>query len=391
MLYPEDYIGVDDDAMENLGEAEAFALAEYAAILKDFENVDSDQMFQSVERVNQRYKKAKKQSEKDTEEIFTILLYLSNQNDQEKFEDSAIQFDFDDETVQDALNSTEDEISKTFDNIGYTSKLATGKTQFNSIYAEYNNAVTDARMKVNSGLIDHNTALKEAVRRCAASGIKTVKYDSGVVNRVDVALKRAIRTGVNQMSADLNDKTAQTLGTDYVEVTAHIGARPSHKIWQGKVYKIHGSDDKYPNLADSTGLGTPGGLLGCNCRHNYYAFIPGISGRAYSDEFLKTIDPPDFQYNGKTYTYYAATQRQRAIETSIRETKRRLLMYDKLGLKDEYVTESLKLQMQRKEYRAFSSAAGIRAKNERHWTFGFDKKAAAKARQAAESVKREGK
>ena len=52
-----------------------------------------------------------------------------------------------------------------------------------------------------------------------------------------MAVRRAILTGVSQLSAQINEQVMRDLGTEYVEVTAHIGARQSHREWQGRVYK----------------------------------------------------------------------------------------------------------------------------------------------------------
>ena len=169
------------------------------------------------------------------------------------------------------------------------------------------------------------------------------------------------------------------LDTDYVEVTAHMGARPEHAEWQGKVYKLNGSEPGYPNLAAATGYGTGPGLKGWNCRHDFYPFFPGIDERAYTDEDLRNIDPPPFEYDGKTYTAYEASQRQRQMETAMRRTKRRIMAADGAGLTDDFTVESIKLRRQREMYREFSHKAHLPTQEDRMQVLGFGHSMSSKA------------
>src|SRR5699024_8629655 len=103
-------------------------------------------------------------------------------------------------------------------------------------------------------------------------------------------------------------------------------------------------------------------------------------------EQLKAVDPPDFEYEGKTYNAYEASQKQRQIERSIRKTKRELIVYDNVGLKDDFTSASIKLRRQRDLYNDFSSKAGLRSKNERHQVYDFNKSVSQKSVQAFKRV-----
>ena len=156
-------------------------------------------------------------------------------------------------------------------------------------------------------------------------------------------------------------------------------ARPEHAEWQGKVYKLNGSEPGYPNLAAATGYGTGPGLKGWNCRHDFYPFFPGIDERAYTDEDLRNIDPPPFEYDGKTYTAYEASQRQRQMETAMRRTKRRIMAADGAGLTDDFTAESIKLRRQREMYREFSHKAHLPTQEDRMQVLGFGHSMSSKA------------
>lgn len=110
-----------------------------------------------------------------------------------------------------------------------------------------------------------------------------------------------------------------------------------------------------------------------NCRHSFHPFIPGVSERTYTDEQLENIDPEPFEYKGKTYTYYEATQEQRKLETNIRATKREIIGHNATGDKEAFTTASIKLQQLKKQYAEFSKVAGIRQKKERYQVLEFGK------------------
>jgi hypothetical protein len=262
--------------------------------------------------------------------------------------------------------------------LGFARKFG-DKIQYLLMSEYYHNVLDLAQFQVSMGVLDYQTATRNAVKQMAQSGLRWIDYESGWHNRVDVAARRAIMTGVNQMSSKFNDQVVKDLGAEYVEVTAHSGARPSHADWQGRIYKIRGADKGYPNLYSATGLGSGPGLCGWNCRHNYYAFFPGISVPAYADDDLKRLDNPPFDYDGKTFTHYEATQKQRQIETTMRQLKNELIGYDTLGDKQAFTAASIKLQRQKEFYRDFSNAAGLPYQNDRHQVNKFDRSVSQKS------------
>ena len=276
------------------------------------------------------------------------------------------------EIIEAGIRQTNSTLKNITGSMGFASVVG-GKTVFQDIAKFYQNTLDFALLQVSTGVLDVNSAARFAVKKMADSGIRYVDYASGHVNRVDVAIKRAILTGVNQLNLRLTDSIMEELGAEYVEVTAHAGARPDHAVWQGKVYHRGGEKDGYPDFESSTGYGTGPGLGGWNCRHSYFPFFPGISARSYTDEQLENIDPPNFTYKGKEYTYYEATQKQRQMETQMRKTKRELVGFDAFGMKDDFTAASIRLNNQKREYRKFSKAAGLRPKFERAEEYGFTK------------------
>ena len=235
---------------------------------------------------------------------------------------------------------------------------------FQPIAKAYQAALDKAELKVYSGSFTVQQAMEDAVRELADSGISIVDYASGHRDHADVAARRAIMTGLNQVTAKYSEAAAEVLETDLYEVTAHRGARDkgagwkNHKNWQGKVYSTR-SDSKYPNIYTVCGLGAVDGLEGANCRHRKYAFLEGVSERAYTDKELQEIDTPPITYEGRRYTAYEATQKQREIERTLRKLERRRIGYNAAGMVErEQETKARITRLQRK-YRAFSKAAKL--------------------------------
>ena len=109
----------------------------------------------------------------------------------------------------------------------------------------YQSCLDKAILKIEAGATNYNESIKDAVRELADSGLKVVNYESGHIDAVDTAVRRAVLTGVNQLNQKYREQSMDYLGTDLVEVTAHLGARnipgplgfEAHSEWQGKVYK----------------------------------------------------------------------------------------------------------------------------------------------------------
>lgn len=243
----------------------------------------------------------------------------------------------------------------------------------------YQWALDSAALQVQSGAINYNQAIKTAVKELADSGLKVVDYKSGHRDHADVAVRRAVMTGVNQICDQYTNQSAEYLETRYFEVSAHSGARDkpgaspwsSHKDWQGKVYYQSESGEPdplglYDDLVETTGYGYVDGLTGANCRHHKYPFVPGVSERTYTDEQLKHIDDGlGCTFDGKTYTAYEATQMQRKIERTIRKLKREKAAYKAAGLTEEEQAVNIRLRRLNAKYKSFSAAAGLPEQRER--------------------------
>lgn len=275
-----------------------------------------------------------------------------------------------------------------------------GTQTFLPLAKTYQYILDRAQTEILSGGVSGQQAIKRAIRDLAASGIKTVSYASGRVDQLDVAVRRATVTGMNQIAEAVNNENIDRFESPLVEVSAHGGARDTgsgyqnHKSWQGRVYYWAQKDKwnrqdlkaRYPDFESTTGYGRVDGLEGANCRHSKRVFIDGVSERLYTEKQLEKIDDPAFEYEGKEYSTYEATQRQRLLERTQRKYKRILLAYDAAGVQStdpNYQQAALKLQLLKQEYQKFSDAAGLREQPERAQVEGFSVAQSNRARAAA--------
>lgn len=231
----------------------------------------------------------------------------------------------------------------------------------------YTNYLDNACFDIVTGAFDYGSVLRRVVTQLTNSGLRKIEYGSGYASRVEVAARRAVMTGVANLTGEIADYNAKKLGTEYFEVEWHAGARPAHSVWQGRVW----TKDQLHSVC---GLGTVTGLLGANCYHTYYPFFPGISERNWSDDWLeeqnrKESKPKEFR--GKEYTLYEAKQRQRQMETAMRAQREKVQMLQDGGADpDEVMLQKAKYQGQLNEYAVFSRKMGLKEERERIYIDG---------------------
>lgn len=185
-------------------------------------------------------------------------------------------------------------------------------------------------MQVSSGAFSYQEAIMNALRALADTGAEVV-YPTKHKDRMDVAVRRCVLTGVSQTAAAVSLRQAEDAGCYLMEITAHSGARPDHAKWQGQLVTITGKDAgkiidglRVFTLSE-IGYGSGEGFKGWNCHHNWHAYYPGFSTPNYTQEELKKLDEPCISYNGKLYTEYEVSQMQRAQERRVRAWKRRCI------------------------------------------------------------------
>ena len=269
------------------------------------------------------------------------------------------------------VSQTKGEIKNITQSLGFSLDYGNGKKVFTPLSEYYQKYLDRACLDIASGAFDYNTALRRVVREMTSSGIRSVDYASGYSNRAPVAAIRAVMTGVHNLSNKINEQLAKELETDDFEVTAHYGARPTHAVWQGRVYSRR-------ELESICGLGSVTGLCGANCNHSYLPFIKGISTRTYTDEMLEDIREDDARirkYRGKEYDGYTCRQRQREMETTMRAQRERIKYLKEGGGHDAVLAAQAKYLQTLHEYKGFSKIMGLQPQMERVYMDGLGRMA----------------
>ena len=275
------------------------------------------------------------------------------------------------QVVETARRQTKDSL-RPMENItqtmGFNVLMGNGKKVFTPLSEYFERSMDKAMMGIVTGSKTYSQAVGDVIDEMTASGIRTVDYAAGKSDRIEVAARRAVMTGVAQMTDKVNEKNAEELGTDDWEVDWHMGARNTgtgylnHQNWQGKVYSS-------AEMRTICGLGEMLGFAGINCYHIRFPFIPGISKRQYTDEWLAEQNRRENEkkvFRGREYDTYGALQYQRSLERTIRKQKQDVSLLEAAGADKEIITAAkCRLRLTNKTYTEFSREMGLRQQRER--------------------------
>lgn len=325
MLSPRYLDGLSDEIIEIYSQLETDILQDMARRLARIGKVTDATKWQAqmlaeagglkknIGRILAKYDKAIVKQIKDT---FTDALEINARNDNRIFKAATGR------TVSapnaQAMLSTIQKCHSDLSRLTLTT-AATTETQFvqqaNRVY-----------MQTQSGAFDYDTAMKNAADELNKRGITTVHYENGrpVTRSIESAVRMNILTSINQTAANQTLSNAEELGVEKFEVTAHMGARPEHEAWQGKIYTKQ-------QLYSVCELGSVTGLCGINCRHSFYPYFEGMEEH-YTQDDLDEMASEKVKFNGQEMTRYEGEQKLRGIERNIRRYKREALTQEAAGV-----------------------------------------------------------
>ena len=350
----------------------------------EWELYKANQLNLSYKEVNRRIARRLKVREQTIREIYTDAVRQALKEDADIYRIAAAMGRLPDDTGA--------KIDRYFRSASFSQLLSKGlksskgqlRNLCNSMAAEANRQLSDAmdlaHLKVISGAFSYNDAVYAAVKSLADKGIARVEYPSGRRDNADVCVRRAVLSSVNKSCCDIQLDLAKEVGSNYVEVTAHIGARPSHAEWQGQIYSLVRGDPRYPYFYDATGYGTGEGLGGWNCRHNFFPYFEGIDTPHHTPDFTKT----------ENNEYYALTQKQRGYERAVRDSKRQLAALDgarqsaedprlRARLDSDFARRSVTLKNREARLDAFIRDNDLQRDNARVRVVGFGKSVSQRA------------
>lgn len=285
------------------------------------------------------------------------------------------------------------------------------KTTINQTQKDLLNMLNEVDYRVASGMQSYSSAVCEVLDRYAESGVM-VEYPTGTKRSLEAAVRCCIVTSMNQTAAQVTNVYIAQNKIEYVLVSAHPGARydkkdptgiSSHDHWQGKAYKIIGSEPGFPNLLESTGYtidpetgkGTVVNLLGLhgyNCRHSHGPWRKGMVNKYLDENGNVNINADESQ------KLYDLQQKQRFLEREIRKTKREIMakkqeldMIAETDVKEilqpQYDKLAYKLRMQNKRLQSFCKNNDLQLQGDRTKVSGFNRKQSAIANGRATAYK----
>lgn len=297
-----------------------------------------------------------------------------------------------------AIMAMNAEMMKTFGELNNLTRTTMLQTQRDLL-----NMLNEVDYRVASGMQSYNSAICEVLDRYAQSGV-VIDYPTGARRSLEAAVRCCVVTSMNQTAAQVTNQYIAQKGIEYVLVSAHMGARhskkfpdgiPSHDHWQGKVYKIVGSDKDTPNLLDATGYTVdpktghgrvvdPLGLHGYNCRHSHKPW-----DKSLRNPYVDADGNPKINVH-ESQELYEKQQQQRSMERAIRQTKRKLLAKQaelsgiaetdvKDMLQPQYDKLAYKLRIQNQQYKQFCADNGLQTQADRIKVAGFKRTQASKA------------
>lgn len=354
----------------------------------EWQLVKANQLTMSSQEVKRRIAAKLKISEKSVKELYTDAVRTAIREDEKIYKFAMADGILSGDYREKLTNYTR---SVAFSNAlkkGLKNTNGLMRNLTNSAAAAANRQLSDALdlayLEVASGAFTPREAQFKAVKKLGADGIKCVNYKSGRTDQLDVAVRRAIVTGIGKTCGDLQLGLADEMDCQLVEVSSHLGARPSHAEWQGQIYSLVKGHPKYPYFYDATGYGTGDGLCGWNCRHSFFPYFEGISRPANEPNFSRA----------ENAQIYADTQKQRGYERAIRKSKRELAALDgarsaendpiaKAKYDGEFARKSAVLKRQEARLSEHLKATGLLPDNSRVRVDGFGKSVSQKAVHAA--------
>lgn len=356
-----------------------------------------EQMGESRAEIMNKLSKLTGLSKRELKELLQDAVITSWNDDLSRFNQIGINIvnPLENQAVMSVMNAEYQKCQGELDNLT--------RTTMNQAQVDLTRMLDEAEMRVASGVQSYSSAVCEILDNYAKKGM-VVEYPTGTHRSLEAAVRCCVVTSMNQTSAQITNQYILEGGIEYVLVSAHLGARiqqpgqpylAGHENWQGKVYRIRGSEPGYPNLLEMTGYDigengagkvvNPLGLHGYNCRHSHQPWDKALKNPYVDENGKSTIDTEESR------KLYQNQQKQRAMERSIRATKRRLLMKQqeidlvaetdvKEILQNDYDKLAYKLKEQNKAYNEFCTENDLQKQSDRLKVAGYKREQAAKAR-----------
>ena len=224
--------------------------------------------------------------------------------------------------------------------------------------------------EVVTGVSTRQQAMRRAITDMARNGLTGFTDKAGHNWSPEAYVSMDIRTTAHNVAHEAVFQRCDEYGCSLVEVSSHAGARPLCEPYQGGIYDRNngsgfikdGNGKIIPYRPwSSTSYGQPAGLLGINCGHFVYPFIPGRSTKSFDQTASKKQNEEQYQQS----------QKQRYLERSIRNNKRTEALLREAGDKEGAAKAHQKVVNAQAAMRAFIEETGRTRRRDREQVFGI--------------------
>lgn len=232
---------------------------------------------------------------------------------------------------------------------------------------------------VITGAESRQQALRNTIRQFNEAGITGFVDKRGRNWTPEAYVNMSMRTTAGNVADEVQTARCKDYGINLIAIDEHSGARPKCAKDQGKIFDLnngsgytedlHGKKIRYHSW-NSSSYGEPDGILGINCGHHKFPFVPGVNVQRY-------FPTEDLDANNRLYKQ---TQVQRALERDVRKQKRECMLYDELGDTEAFEEASVKLKAKEAKLKGYvDQHDNLHRRKDREQVVGFDKRVSAEA------------
>lgn len=262
-------------------------------------------------------------------------------------------------------------------NICNTTMLYKTQDQFKGFIKDIGEEVLKVLGNHASEVVTGAEARGQAIRKC----IKRLN-DKGITAYVDKAgrewtpeayINMVMRNTAKNTAEEVQTARIKDAGVNLIQIDSHSGARPKCAKDQGKIFSLDNTsgytEDLYGRKIeylpwDSSSYGEPDGILGINCKHHKWPFVPSVNVQRY-------FPTEDIDANNELYK---KTQVQRALEREVRGQKRLCVLYNEIGDKEAFEDASVKLKQKEIRLKNYvDTHDNLHWRKDREQIVGFDK------------------
>ncbi|MFG6378746.1 MAG: hypothetical protein K1W19_10605 [Lachnospiraceae bacterium] len=253
------------------------------------------------------------------------------------------------------------------------------KQEFLDILNKYGSSVV-------VGIESRHQAMIKCIREFNQKGIPAFVDKKGREWTPEAYVNMCMRNTARQTAEEVQTARCKDAGINLIQIDSHSGARPKCAKDQGKIFSLDNTSGETQDLYgkkikyypwNTSSYGKPDGILGINCKHHKWPFVPEVNIQRY-------LPTEDFEENNRLYKQ---TQVQRALERDVRKQKRACMLYDELGEKEAFEDAAVKLKAKEEKLKQYvDSKEHLHRRKDREQVVGFGQGVSARAIAAKKNV-----